>query len=146
MPLDDFRRQFHSEIAKKISFLSGPVRMSISGKVPAAGSLTVVVDSNPSTGYHWVADSSSGAEVLFKKTTFNRRSFRRGTVQSQQLIFTSNQVNGDRELKAISCNLHLALRIQGKVQPMLIQGEKSLPELLSILNKTKNSSIPLSRD
>jgi inhibitor of cysteine peptidase len=93
MPLDDFRRQFHSEIAKKISFLSGPVRMSISGKAPSAGSLTVVVDSNPSTGYHWVADSSSGAEVVFKKTTFNRRSFKHGAVQSQQLIFTSSQVN-----------------------------------------------------
>ena len=92
MPLDDFRRQFHSEIAKKISFLSGPVRMSISGKSPAGGSLTVVVDSNPSTGYHWVADSSSGAEVVFKKSTFHKRSFKRGAAQSQHLVFTSRQV------------------------------------------------------
>jgi len=89
--LEDFRRQFHGKIRQKIPFLSGPVRMSVAGKMAATGRFTVVVDSNPSTGYHWKLDSSSGAQIVFEKHDFEMRSFKRGAVQSQTLILTANQ-------------------------------------------------------
>jgi|WetSurMetagenome_2_1015567.scaffolds.fasta_scaffold00054_40 C1A family cysteine protease len=89
--LKNFRRKLHTEIAKNISLLSGPVRMSISGKTPAAGRLYVVVDSNPSTGYHWKPDISSGAGVTFNKTAFERRAYKYGAPESQTLVFDVKQ-------------------------------------------------------
>jgi C1A family cysteine protease len=89
--LADFRRHLYSVIAKKIRLTSGPARVSISGRVNPAQALTIYIDSNPSTGYHWALDSSSGAKVVFEKTLFERRSFKYGAAEIQILLFKSNQ-------------------------------------------------------
>jgi C1A family cysteine protease len=89
--LSEFRRHFHSKVLTNIPLLSGPARMTISGRVPDSGAFTLALDSNPSTGYHWAVDSSSEAEVVFKQSTYERRAFKYGAAQSQKLSFTSGR-------------------------------------------------------
>jgi len=98
MPLADFRRQFHSEIAKKYHFCP-----DLSGCLYPARRLRQVLWLLLLTATQ--AQVITGSPILhpgrqwsLRKTTFNKRSFKRGAVQSQttQLYFQSGQHRADR--------------------------------------------------
>ncbi len=58
--LKDFRRLIHRTARPQFSLLGGVAEMEIESNAPHAPELVLILESNPSTGYRWMASPESG--------------------------------------------------------------------------------------